>query len=393
MPSIRLSIVFSLAILVGCSHVAPRPERSYDELVSRKASFQAAREERLASLSRRVVDRMELIKDGRAKDDAFDMLLLSGGGDWGVFGAAFLRGWGDNSELPRPEFDYVAGISTGAYIAAYTISGAPERYDRMERFYLDFNKGALQTFNPLGAVFTLLEGAPSLLDSSTLRAAVENAVDDELVEEILAADREKRSLVVGAVNLDMGALAAFEIGSELRAAEDPRERLVTLLLASSAVPGLLTPVMVDGDLYVDGGAAVGIPIFRLDELKDMLVEWRRRRGRQKPPKIRFWVLFNNKIGLRPMVTRTAWNDVLLRSYKVAIQTSLAPPVVALDETTSMLSEMTSADIELRWSAIPEEFDDGPPTDAFDPDLMRALSELGESMGRDAASWKVDPPPF
>lgn len=373
--------------------ILERPARSDAELAIAKLAFRADQQRRLDALTHRVVDRMEIIADGGAKDDTYDMLLLSGGGDWGVFGAAFLRGWGDNAEMPRPEFDYVAGISTGAYISTYTISGAPERYARMEELYLNFDPASIHSFNPLGAIVSLLEKAPSILDSSVLRDMVEKSIDDELIEDIVAADDERRSLVIGAVNLDMGAFNAFEIGSELKAAEDPRERLVSILLASSAIPALLKPVEIDGDLYVDGGAAVGVPIFRVDAIQNVQKIWRSRRGKEKPPKVRFWVLLNNKIGVRPMVTQTRWSDVLLRSYKVALQTSLVPPIFALSEEVEKVDAQEDMEIEVRWTAIPEEFDGGPATSAFEPSAMQALSALGDRMGRDANSWREDPPSF
>src|SRR3546814_13258298 len=46
-----------------------------------------------------------------------DLLVLSGGGDWGAFGAGVLKGWGRVSgPMARPEFDAVTGVSTGALI-------------------------------------------------------------------------------------------------------------------------------------------------------------------------------------------------------------------------------------------------------------------------------------
>lgn len=389
------AVCMSAQLAWACAPVdiLERPARSDAALLAAKTAFQADQNRRLDALTERVVDRMEIIRDGGAKDDTYDMLLLSGGGDWGVFGAAFLRGWAENPDLPRPEFDYVAGISTGAYISTYTISGAPDRYARMEELYLNFDPSSIRKFNPLSAILSLLEEAPSLLDSSVLRAAVEKSIDDDLIAEIIAADREKRSLVVGAVNLDMGVFNAFEIGSELEAAKDPKERLVSLLLASSAIPALLKPVEIDGDLYVDGGAAFGVPIFRVDAIQRVMELWRERRGGRPPPKVRFWVLLNNKIGVRPMVTQTKWSDVLLRSYKVALQTSLVPPIFALSEEVAKVDREGGMQVEVRWTSIPEDFNGGGEEAAFEPRAMRELSDLGDRMGRDTASWRTEPPRF
>ena len=56
----------------------------------------------------------------------YDILVLSGGGAKGAFGAGFLRGWGSLPPGPsaRPEFDMVTGVSTGALISRAGIKAA-----------------------------------------------------------------------------------------------------------------------------------------------------------------------------------------------------------------------------------------------------------------------------
>jgi len=47
-----------------------------------------------------------------------NVLTLSSGGQYGAFGAGFLRGWGENATTPRPDFELVTGVSAGASVAA-----------------------------------------------------------------------------------------------------------------------------------------------------------------------------------------------------------------------------------------------------------------------------------
>src|SRR5205085_8174489 len=51
---------------------------------------------------------------GGAPDKAVNVLVLSGGGSYGAWGAGVLKGWRDNTLAPRPKFDVVTGVSTGA---------------------------------------------------------------------------------------------------------------------------------------------------------------------------------------------------------------------------------------------------------------------------------------
>jgi hypothetical protein len=50
-----------------------------------------------------------------ARAEKVDMLVLSGGGSHGAWGAGVLRGWRENTVNPRPaRFQVVTGVSTGA---------------------------------------------------------------------------------------------------------------------------------------------------------------------------------------------------------------------------------------------------------------------------------------
>jgi predicted acylesterase/phospholipase RssA len=65
-----------------------------------------------------------------------DILVISGGGDWGAFGAGVLKGWGRvTGEFARPHFDVVTGVSTGALIAPFAFLGDEASIDRILQMY------------------------------------------------------------------------------------------------------------------------------------------------------------------------------------------------------------------------------------------------------------------
>ena len=52
-----------------------------------------------------------------------NILVLSGGDAHGAFGCGVLAGWRDAPANPRPEFDVVTGVSTGALMATFAFLG------------------------------------------------------------------------------------------------------------------------------------------------------------------------------------------------------------------------------------------------------------------------------
>ena len=61
-----------------------------------------------------------------------NFLGLSGGGQWGAFGAGVLKAWTESGT--RPEFTGVSGISTGSIIAPFAFLGP--KYDHvLEEIY------------------------------------------------------------------------------------------------------------------------------------------------------------------------------------------------------------------------------------------------------------------
>ncbi|MCZ6859905.1 MAG: patatin-like phospholipase family protein [Alphaproteobacteria bacterium] len=388
-PRLQICIAFvTISLVLASCSTLPRPERSDAQLREQKKALIERQTETLEHVADTVVTRLEMIQSGATADSTYDVLLLSGGGDWGVFGAAFLNGWFENQELPIPEFDYVAGISTGSLIAAYTISGERERYLEMEQFYLATDEDFISLRGPLGlGILPLITNSFAIADTSRVEAAVRGAIDDRLVADILRANQQNRVLVAGAVNLDLGLFTPFYLGPELEVAQSPTERLTKILLASSAIPAAFQPVEIEGDLYADGGASVGIPIFKLEVIPTIVERYRKLHGKA-PPTFRFWLIFNNKLGVRPQVTARGWSDVLLRSYKVALQTTLVAPFESLGLTADLLEQSGQASIELRWVAIPEDFEEVAANAAFVPQAMQDLSSLGREMGGDAASWQT-----
>ncbi len=128
----KMSLLAAMAIAAmlaaGCASVT-RPDRTLEDLVAARRADDAARAAELARLREKFMARIEA-KAAAAKGAAgttpptIDVLVISGGGDWGAFGAGVLKGWGRvRGEMARPQFDIVTGVSTGALIAPFAFLG------------------------------------------------------------------------------------------------------------------------------------------------------------------------------------------------------------------------------------------------------------------------------
>ena len=65
-----------------------------------------------------------------------NMLVISGGGSNGAFGAGSLNGWTFSGK--RPDFTVVTGVSTGALIAPFAFLG-PRYYNILKEFYTKYS--------------------------------------------------------------------------------------------------------------------------------------------------------------------------------------------------------------------------------------------------------------
>ncbi len=133
-----LGVIVALACAaLGCTPPQSRPAVSPEALWAQRAADDAQRQ----AQTRQIIDTM--IARARHKAAAapdlpptLDVLVISGGGDWGAFGAGVLTGWGRvEGELARPQFDVVTGVSTGALIAPFAFLGDDESIARIDAIY------------------------------------------------------------------------------------------------------------------------------------------------------------------------------------------------------------------------------------------------------------------
>ena len=326
--------------------------------------------------------------DPGAAPPTIDLLVISGGGDWGAFGAGVLKGWG-RAKGGRPEFDVVTGVSTGALIAPFAFLGDDASIERIVQLYRAPEKDIATS---RGLLF-FLPSKPSFYELPGLERALRASLDRPMLERIAAAQGSGRGLLVNTTNVDLGDMHAWDLIAEARfaLAGNDEDRVRRLLLASAGIPGAFPARSIGDYLYVDG-AITGNILYggRTNEGEGLAAQWRAKYPKVPMPRLRYWVIFNNQFRFPPQVTQDRWPDIMSRATIMATQTSTVNSMRHLFAMAQIAKLRHDVDVEVRVLAVPDEWVP-PKPGTFVSEVMNELADLGEKMGADPASWRADPP--
>lgn len=163
-------------------------------------------------------------------------MALSGGGARGFAHIGVYQAWCE-AGLP---IDCFAGTSAGAFLGGLMAMGSsPEELTR--RVEAAFASAA----NPFGDVTLPMI---SLIRGRRIRELLERTYGDVYIEDLW------RPFTATCTNLTRGVGESLDRGSLWRA-----------LLASGSPPAITPPVIIDGDLYCDGGLTDNLPVSALDQ--------------------------------------------------------------------------------------------------------------------------------
>jgi Patatin-like phospholipase len=400
--TLSLMAVSALAaglVLGGCATPQTRPQVTPPELLKLRSTGD---DQAIADGHRmlgRLLDRTKAGYDqyaaGKLKGPpVIDILIISGGGDWGAFGAGFLKGWAKvpaQHPLAKPEFDAVTGVSTGTLIAPFAFLGDARSADAIVTLY---RNPQADWVKQRGVLFFLPDNI-SFAEVPGLEREMEKYITADMVRRIAAAGADGRLLAVNTTNLDEGTSRVFDLVEEARRATDSGQldRIHNVMLASAGIPGAFPFRMIDDGLYVDGGVTGNI-IYggRIGEEDSLPAQWQKRYPNLPIPKMRFWVLFNNQFRPVPQVTPPNWVGVIQRSMDTSTRAATATAVRHLFAMAEISRLKRKADVEVRVASIPGDWSP-PVAGVFIKETMNSLADLGEKMGADPASWSNEPPAF
>ncbi len=378
--------------MLGCA--VNRRMLTEQELACRRETFiqreSGERSRMIDVLVRRYIREAEAhARDPSGEPPVLDVLVLSGGGEKGAFGAGFLLGWTTvEGPLRKPQFDIVTGVSTGALIAPFAFVGDSLSANQIADLY----RRPSDDWFRLNGWFFFLPTSESFLDPAGLRRDLSGEVAADRLRQIVQGSLQDRLLVVGTTNLDLGLPASWDLTREAErvlAGQCPPSRFVDILMASSAVPAAFPPVVIDDELHVDGGTTSNILIVTDLQAEDAP---RRRLAQLRPdlspPKMRFWVIINNRDDPEPKAVQPTWWSITKASVDTMVRSSTLTTLRYFAQELEYLKVTEAAEIELRYVAIPSTWKQ-PAGGFFDAAAMQELVDLGMSMGTDPGSWRSD----
>jgi Patatin-like phospholipase len=296
-------------------------------------------------------------------------LAMSGGGADGAFAAGLLNGWTQTGK--RPEFTVVTGVSIGALLAPYAFLGS--KYD-------DELRQAITTIT--GA--DIFEDRPtheSFLDTWPLRRLIEKRVTPELVAGVAAEHRKGRRLLVVTTNVDSGRRVVWDMGAIAQKGDEAAVKLFRdVLLASSAIPGFFTPVLIDveangkkfQEMHIDG--SVTAPFFVAPEAA------LEPDSKLRLPATELYIVLNGRLSTDFYPPERTTVAILSRLISVVLRTGLRAESMLFAANAQRLG------VPMQIAQVSDSFNH-PARGLFDEKYMNALYEHGVERAKNGTAFE------
>jgi hypothetical protein len=298
------------------------------------------------------------------------LALSTGGGD-GAFGAGILNGWSESGK--RPEFSVVTGVSTGSLMAPYAFIGSSQDAG-LKRAYTEYNAGD---------IFEDVKTPESLVDTWPLKRLIAKEVTPELLAQVAEAHKRGRRLFVATTNLDAARGVVWNLGAIATKGDEAALKLFRdVLAASSAIPGLFPPVMIDveangkktQEMHADGGLVAQVFVAPESMLNTA--------SETKLPATELYLIANARLTPEFQMTERSLIFVLGHAISVGVQSALRTGI----DRAYAAAKRSNVPFNLAYPALAA---DQQGKGAFDTEFMKGLFDLGVARGRGGQPFVQD----
>ena len=316
----------------------------------------------------------------------YSILVLSGGGSAGAYGAGVLTGWSKTGT--RPDFKIVTGVSSGSLQSTFAFLGS-DYDDELTEIYTCYSTDDIYTKRSLlGAVL-----GESAWDTAPLRKLIERYITSDVLAAVAAKHAEGYRLFIGTANMDTDEFIIWDMGA-IASSDRPEklDRYRDVLLASSSIPVLFPPVYfdveIDGENYyemhVDGGiqAQLFLRGFMLDCEETFEEDVRR-----SDAEVSLYMIRNG------VADKTITREVTEPS-SLAIASATINQLVDLSTESSLFRVYVLTakyGIDFNLAAIPDEAFPNFDSIKFDTAKMRELYDFAYQQAVSGYDWAKVPP--
>ena len=324
------------------------------------------------------------LRDG---NPVFCVLIVSGGGGFGAYGAGLLNGW--TASGTRPRFKIVTGVSTGSLIAPFAFLG-PDWDEELKAAYMGI-AGDDDVATSRGFLGLLTNDAFS--SSEPLQGLIASHVGPEMLAAIAEEHRSGRRLYVGTANMDAQRFTIWNMGAIAASGRpDALELFRKVLLASSSIPIIMPPVLFDIDvdgqrfdeMHADGGvqAQFFVPL-RVINLPAAIKE-AQANGFAYTPSPRMFVIRNAKFTPEPKRVERGILPIAERTISTMIQ------AMGQSDLYRIFAIARVRGGDFHYSQVPADFI-WRSDQEFDGPEMKRLYDIGYMRGVDGTAWAETPP--
>jgi predicted acylesterase/phospholipase RssA len=310
------------------------------------------------------------------------LLAISGGGDGGAFASGLLGGW--TACGTRPVFTVVTGVSAGALIAPFAFLGS--RYDDVLR-KVSTSVAVEDIFRQHNVLVGL--SRDGMADSTPLSRIIAKYVTPQVLAEIAGEFSRGRALLIETTDLDSGRPVTWDMGAiAASGAAGSLELFRKIVLASSSVPGVVSPVMIDveidgthyQEMHVDGGVINQVFLYPATSVAKMS----RLAGEPFRREIQIFVIRNGRLEPEWLESKRRTLRIGARAIGMLIQAQGFSDLSRIYLT----ARQDKADFNLAY--IDSGFNY--PHDAeFDTEYMRRLFDYSYALGSGGYPWHKTPP--
>ncbi|MDX2184850.1 MAG: patatin-like phospholipase family protein [Gemmatimonadaceae bacterium] len=318
-----------------------------------------------------------------------DVLVLSGGGQNGAYGAGFLRAWKDRADDPMPTFDLITGISTGTLQSPYALIGTTAALDTLVALYRRSAEAIAPTFD----WWFWLRKTGGLVNATRFRRTIEQQMDGPFADQLRTEFAAGRQLAIGTSDFDLGIGRTWDLSREIGPRGTAPTRVHDLLIGATAIPGIFPPIVIDGHVHADGGViANALPLLDVAGYR-RLGERLRARGVSGPVTVRVNAIWNLWTHADLQVLRPSNRKAMKSRGDFLLFWSAQPALIArLHETADAVrGAVPGVLLEVRHTQIPAALATEPgASKLFDGAWMRRLEQVGRERALSAAPWDSVP---